>query len=224
MKAEQEKKLFEAISKAKEAVNAGYNEIQTALMKRDSAREALKKKGSNYTADYYSSQWNEIQIIFNRETREAVDRAKEAVQNQKSVFMQVVTDFYHANAKNLDSDEVALLKSGILLNNDELFDMIMKDIDNVTMLRVIMNYYGVSRLPDMGKDEIMNKVPDEVQNIFIKVLKNGSVEERAFDRFVNLACAGFAHPSETYTLFQGRLDAYEEEAVESIKEARFITD
>ena len=80
--------------------------------------------------------------------------------------------------------------------------MVMKYSDNMTMLRIIEKY-----VRDMKVD-----VPQEMRNIFWRVSCNGSMEEKAFDRFVNLAGAGLSHPDRYFYLYQARLDVYEDNA------------
>ena len=55
-------------------------------------------------------------------------------------------------------------------------------------------------------------IPQEMRNIFWRVSCNGSMEEKAFDRFVNLAGAGLSHPDRYFYLYQARLDTYEDNA------------
>ena len=223
MKAEQEKKLFEAIRKAKEAIYLGYQKIESALMKRDEQDEELKKH-YEYTKDHMNDLHSEIIRTFDEETKEAYDQVKEAVKTQQEAFLTVVKGFYRSDGKMIDPDDTVLLNSGIRLLDEEICDMVTKHIDNVTMLRLIMNYCGVNRLVDTS-GAVKNRADDlpvEIINIFRKVLHNGSKEQKIFDRFVHLSCMGFAHPSESYTLFQSRLDDYEQDAINDLKEARFI--
>lgn len=222
MKADQEKKLIEAIGKAKTAINTGYQMIEDALMKHDAAEERLKSHYNDYSEEYMNEQHDAIVAAFDQETKEAIETAKAAIQEQKSVFMGVVTGFYRPDGKNIDPDDNALLNSGIELQNDELFDMIMKYTDNCTMLRLILKYCTVNKLLDLKSG--YSELPSEVVNILRKLSLAGFREEKAFDRFVHLASAGFAHPDKNYTMFQARLDDYEEDAVIAIKKANIFLD
>lgn len=221
MKADQEKKLIEAIGKAKVAINTGYQVIEDALMKYDAAEERLKSH-YEYSEDFMNEQHFANVAAFDQETKEAIETAKAAIQEQKSVFMGVVTGFYRPDGKNIDPDDNALLGSGIELQNDELFDMIMKYTDNCTMLRLILKYCTVNKLLDLKSGH--SELPYEVVNILRKLSLAGSREEKAFDRFVHLAAMGFAHPNEDYTIFQARLDDYEEDAIIAIKKANIFLD
>ena len=223
MKAEQEKKLFEAIRKTKEAINIGYQNIEASLMKRDEQNEELKKH-TEYTNVRMNELYSDIIRIFNEETQEAYDQVKAVVAEQKEAFQTVVKGFYYPDGKMIDPDDSAVLNSGIMLLNDEIHDMVMKYIDNVTMLRLIMKHCGVNKLMDLTTD-VKNRasdLPAETLAIFRKVFFFGSKEEKIFDRFVHLSCMGFLHPSENYTQFQSRLDDYEQDAINDLKEARFI--
>jgi len=224
MKAEQEKKLFEAIRKAKEAIYIGYQNIEASLMKRDEQDEEIKKHYNDYSKDKMNNLYFEITRVFNEETKEACDQVKAVVAEQKEAFQTVVKGFYYPDGKMIDPDDSAVLNSGIMLRNDEIHDMVMKYIDNVTMLRLIMKYCGVNKLVDLTTD-VKNRasdLPAETLVIFRKVLFFGSKEEKIFDRFIRFSCMGFAHPNESYTQFQSRLDDYEEQAVADLKKARFI--
>lgn len=222
MKADQEKKLIEAIGKAKVAINTGYQGIEDALMKYDAAEERLKSHYNDYSEDFMNEQHFANVAAFDQETKEAIETAKAAIQEQKSAFMGIVTGFYRPDGKNIDPDDNALLSSGIELQNDELFDMIMKYTDNCTMLRLILKYCTVNKLIDLKKG--YSELPSEVVNILRKLSFAGSREEKAFDQFVHLAAMGFGHPNKDYTMFQARLDDYEEEAIIAIKKANIFLD
>lgn len=224
MKAEQEKKLFEAIRKAKEAIYLGYQKIETALMKRDEQNAEIKKHYNDYSKDKMNDLYFEITRTYNEETQEAYEMVKEAVREQQEAFQTVVKGFYRSDGKMIDSNDILLLNSGIRLQDEEICDMVMKHIDNVTMLRLIMNYCGVNRLIDTSGavKNRANDLPVETINIFRKVLHNGSTEQKIFDHFVRFSCMGFATPNESYTLFQSKLDDYEQDAINDLKKARFV--
>lgn len=224
MKREQENKLFEAIRKAKEAIYLGYQKIETALMKRDEQNEEIKKHYNDYSKDKMNDLYFDVVRTYNEETQEACEMVKEAVREQQEAFQKVVKGFYLSDGKMIDSDDIVLLNSGVRLQNEDICDLVMKHIDNVTMLRLIMNYCGVNTLVDTT-GAVKNRADDlpiETINIFRKVLHNGSKELKIFDRFVHLSCMGFATPNESYTLFQSRLDDYEQDAINDLKEARFV--
>lgn len=224
MKAEQEKKLFEAIGKAKEAIYLGYQKIEASLMKRDEQNEEIKKHYNEYSKDKMNDLYFGVVRTFNEETQEAYEAVKEAVRVQQEAFQTVVKGFYRSDGKMIDSDDTILLNSGIRLQDEEICDMVMKHIDNVTMLRLIMNYCGVNTMTDTtgAVPNRADDLPVETINIFRKVLHNGSKEQKIFDRFIHLSCMGFATPNESYTLFQSRLDDYEQDAINDLKEARFV--
>lgn len=224
MKAEQENKLFKAIRKAKDAIYIGYQNIEASLMKRDEQNEEIKKHYNDYSKEKMNDLYIEITRVFNEETKEAYDQVKAIVAEQKEAFYQVVESFYRADGKQIDPDDKNLFTGLIRLQKEEISYLVMKYIDNATMLRVIMNYCGVETLVDTT-GAVKNKaddLPAEIIDIFRKVIHNGSKEKKIFDRFIHFACMGFAHPDENYTRFQSALDEYEEEAIADLKKARFI--
>lgn len=195
-------------------------------MKRDEQNEELKKH-TEYTNVHMNELYSDIIRTYNEETQEAYDQVKAVVAEQKEAFQTVLKGVYYPDGKMIDPDDTILLNSGIRLQDEEICDMVMKHIDNVTMLRLIMNYCGVNTLTDTtgAVKNRANDLPVETINIFRKVLQygNGSKEQKIFDRFIRLSCMGFATPNESYTLFQSRLDDYEQDAINDLKKARFIS-
>ena len=216
MKADQEKKLFNAIAKCKAAINTGYQGIEAALMKRDIENDKLKKDSKKYTKDGMYEAHSKIVEQFNNDITAAVDTCKGVIAEQKAAYMAVVNEYYRPDGAKIDSDDMALLNSGIILQNDEIFDMIKKHRDNVTMLRVIGQY--------ATEHKIITKIPAELGVVLKKATTGGNSEEKAFDRFIHFAAMGFEHPCESYTHFMQRLDDYEAEAVIAIKKATLYID
>lgn len=208
----------------KDAIYLGYQKIETALMKRDEQNAEIKKHYNDYSKDKMNDLYFDLVRTYNEETQEACEMVKEAVREQQEAFQTVVKGFYRSDGKMIDSNDIVLLNSGIRLQDEEICDLVMKHIDNVTMLRLIMNYCGVNTLVDTtgAVKNRANDLPVETINIFRKVLHNGSKELKIFDRFIHLSCMGFATPNESYTLFQSRLDDYEQDAINDLKEARFV--
>ena len=202
--------LMKFITAAKTAINEAYTEIETALTKETEKKEQLKQMFDadaknilpKYSREYVRQAYADVFQAYEEETAAAVNACQAKIKEQKAAFMDVVNTYYRPDGKQIDSDCVALLNSGIKLSNTEMFDMVMKYSDNMTMLRIIEKY-----VRDMKVD-----VPQEMRNIFWRVSCNGSMEEKAFDRFVNLAGAGLSHPDRYFYLYQARLDAYEDNA------------
>ena len=216
MQKEQEQKLINAIATCKAAINTGYQAIETALMQRDTADENLRKDSSRFTTSAMNEEHAKIVEAFNAATAAAVDACKATIAEQKTAYMTVVNDYYRPDGAKVDSADMTLLNSGIVLQNDELFEMIKKHRDNVTMLRIIAQY--------AADHHIASKLPEEMSVILRKATSAGSGEEKAFDRFIHLASMGFATPSESYVHFMQRLDDYEAEAVIAIKKATVYID
>ena len=162
----------------------------------------------------YRQAYADVFQAYEEETAAAVDACRETIKAQKAAFMDMVNAFYRPDGKKIDADCVTLLNSGIKLSNTEIFDMVMKYSDNVTMLRIIEKYVVDTKI----------NIPQEMRNIFWRVSSNGSKEERAFDHFVNLAGGGFNHPDRYFYLYQGRLDAYEDVARLELMKAEIVRD
>ena len=162
----------------------------------------------------YRQAYADVFQAYEEETAAAVDACHETIKAQKAAFMDMVNAFYRPDGKKIDADCVTLLNSGIKLSNTEIFDMVMKYSDNVTMLRIIEKYVADTKID----------IPQEMHNILWRVSSNGSKEERAFDHFVNLAGGGFNHPDRYFYLYQGRLDVYEDEARLELMKAEIVRD
>ena len=58
----------------------------------------------------------------------------------------------------------------------------------------------------------------------MKVEKNGKVEKSCFETFGHLATMGMNHPDKSFTMYQTKLDDYEEWAVLDILKAKPFID
>lgn len=211
--------LEKYIKKAKEVIDAGYYNIQDALMKRDGSLKSLKEKGWQYSEEKYSELYQEIIATFSTETQSAVADCKAAVREQKDAYMKEVSAYYTPDGNKLDLNDMNLIKSGLPMTVDEVCGMIEKHSDNPTMLRVVEKF-AVENIM-MGKIRDYNYL---CAKALIRAKNAGKTEEKIFDRFVHLAVMGMNHPDEHYTLFQSKLDDYEEDAVLGLLKARLFID
>ena len=214
--------LMNFITTTKTAINETYTKIEAALNNETEKKEQLKQMFDadaknilpKYSREYVRQAYADVFQAYEEETAAAVDACHETIKAQKAAFMDKVNAFYRPDGKKIDADCVTLLNSGIKLSNTEIFDMVMKYSDNVTMLRIIEKYVVDTKI----------NIPQEMRNIFWRVSSNGSKEERAFDHFVNLAGGGFNHPDRYFYLYQGRLDAYEDVARLELMKAEIVRD
>ena len=214
--------LMNFITTTKTAINETYTKIEAALKNETEKKEQLKQMFDadaknilpKYSREYVRQAYADVLQAYEEETAAAVDACHETIKAQKAAFMDKVNAFYRPDGKKIDADCVTLLNSGIKLSNTEIFDMVMKYSDNVTMLRIIEKYVVDTKI----------NIPQEMHNIFWRVSCNGSKEERAFDHFVNLAGGGFNHPDRYFYLYQGRLDVYEDEARLELMKAEIVRD
>lgn len=214
--------LMNFITTTKTAINETYTKIEAALKNETEKKEQLKQMFDadaknilpKYSKEYVSQAYADVFHAYEEETAAAVDACRETIKAQKAAFMDMVNAFYRPDGKKIDADCVTLLNSGIKLSNTEIFDMVMKYSDNVTMLRIIEKYVEDTKI----------NIPQEMHNIFWRVSSNGSKEERAFDHFVNLAGGGLNHPDRYFYMYQMRLDAYEDEARLELMKAAIVRD
>lgn len=214
--------LEQYIKKAKEVINAGYFDIQDALMKYDEALKKLKDKGWKSDETAYQQEYQKTVETFNQEISDAVMTCKSKVQEQKESYMEEVQRFYAADGGKLDLNFMNLIKAELPLTVEEITAEIVKNADNPTMLRVIHKYLqeNNSHLPE-GKRIVLE---EKYQRALYLVDFRGKKEEQIFDKFNHLAAMGMEHPDKNYTLYQQRLDEYEEGAILEILKAKLIID
>lgn len=214
--------LEQYIRTAKEAINKGYFGIQDALIKYDESLERLKSRGWNSKETAYQQEYQKIVATFNEKTAAAISTCKAEVQKQKEAYMKEVDAYYMADGSKIDLNDMNLIKFGVDLKLDEIISMTKKHSDNPTMLRLIHKYVLEvnSHLPEHGR----MRLPDEYNVAFIKANKNGKTEKSCFETFEHLATMGMNHPDKSFTMYQARLDDYEEDAVLKILKAKLFID
>ena len=211
--------LEKYITAAKEAINKGYFGIQDALMKYDEALEELKKDGWKYSEKQYSELYQGIVATFNTETQSAISDCKTAVQEQKNTYMKEVSAYYAPEGSRIDLNDMNLIKSGLPMTVDEVLGMIDKHVDNPTMLRIIEKFAIEQRMIDKIRDYNINHA-----TALVRAKNAGKTEEKIFDSFVHLAAMGMNHPDKSFTLYQAKLDDYEEDAVLKLLKAKLFID
>lgn len=211
--------LEKYITAAKNAINNGYFGIQDALMKYDEALEELKNDGWKYSEKQYSELYQGIVATFNTETQSAISDCKTAVQEQKNAYMKEVSDYYAPDGSRIDMNDMNLIKSGLPMTVDEVLGMIEKHVDNPTMLRIIEKFAIEQRMIDKIRDYNINHA-----RALVRAKNAGKTEEKIFDTFVHLASMGMNHPDKSFTLYQARLDDYEEDAFLKLLKAKLFID
>ena len=214
--------LEQYIKKAKEVINAGYFDIQDALMKYDEALKKLKDRGWESDETAYQQEYQKIVETFNQEISDAVMTCKSKIQEQKERYMEEVRRFYTPDGGKLDLNFMNLIKAELPLTVEEITAEIIKNADNPTMLRVIHKYLqeNNSHLPE-GKRIVLE---EKYKRALYLVDLRGKKEEQIFDKFNHLAAMGMEHPDKNYTLYQQQLDGYEEDAILEILKAKLIID
>lgn len=211
--------LEKYITAAKKAINEGYFGIQDALMKYDEALEELKMNGWKYSEKQYSELYQGIVATFNTETQSAISDCKTAVQEQKNAYMKEVSAYYAPDGSRIDLNDMNLIKSGLPMTVDEVLGMIDKHVDNPTMLRIIEKFAIEQGMIDKIRDYNINHA-----RALVRAKNAGKTEEKIFDTFVHLASMGMNHPDKSFTLYQARLNDYEEDAFLKLLKAKLFID
>lgn len=211
--------LEKYIKATKEIIWNAYSEIEAALMERDTALENLKVSGWKFSEDGISKERESIISKFNTDTQTAVANCRAAIQKQKDGYMKEVHDYYTPDGSKIDLNGMNLIKAGFAMTEDEFVHMVIKYADNVTMLRIIEKYAVESKMIDTIRNRHM-----KCAAAFVRAKKAGEKEEKIFDTFVNLSTMGMKHPNEHYTMYQSRLDDYEEDAILSLLKAKLYID
>mgnify|MGYP006925688537 CR=1 FL=1 len=212
-------KLEKYIKAAKEAVDKGYFGIQDALMKHDEEMLKLKNSVNLYSEKEYSRLYQEIITNFNTETDTAITSCRAAIQEQRDGYMKEVKEFYRPDGSKIDLNDLNVIKAGLIMSKEEIVDMIIRHKDNPTMLRVIEKYAFESGM----MDEIRN-YDTKCALSMIRSKKAGETEEKIFDSFVHLATMGMNHPDRNFTMYQSRLNDYEEDALLKLLKAKLFID
>lgn len=211
--------LEKYIKATKDIIWNAYSEIEAALMERDATLENLKKSGWMYSKEKADMEYQKAIDKFNADTQAAVTNCRAAIQKQRDGYMKEVHDYYIPDGSKIDLNLMNLIKAGFRMSVDEVIEVIEKYSDNPTMLRVIEKYVAEQQM--IGD---LHKKSANYGAAFMKARRAGKTEKKAFDTFVHLSCMGMNHPNENYTLFQSRLDDYEEDAILSLLEAKLFID
>lgn len=211
--------LEKYIKATKDIIWNAYSEIEAALMERDGELERQKAAHWQYSKEKADMEYQKAIDKFNTDTQTAVANCRAAIQKQKDGYMKEVHDYYTPDGSKIDLNLMNLIKAGFQMSIDELIELIEKYSDNPTMLRVIEKYAAEQKM--IGE---LNKKSADYAVAFMKARNAGKAEEKIFDTFVHLSCEGMRHPDEHYTMFQSRLDGYEEDAVLSLLKAKIYKD
>lgn len=208
--------LMKYITASKNAINKAYQELERALMAYDEAMAKLHEKADMMSEQAVRDEHKVIEQTLETAITGARDDMNAEIAKQRDGFTAEVGAYYRADGSKLDQNDVAVLNAGFPLRDEELFDLIIKHKDNVTMLRQISTYIKQNRL--------VNRVPVRLMRACVRSEKGGSEEGKIFERFIHLAAMGFAHPDEQYTFYQASLDSYEEDAKLSLLKAKLYID
>ncbi len=214
--------LEKYIKKTKEIINDAYFYIQYTLIEYDESLKNLKNKGWNTDETAYRQEYQKIVDNFNQKTATAVENCKKLIQEQKESYMKEVDEFYRSDGSKLDLNFMNLIKAEIPLTAKEITDVVEKNKENLTMLRVIHKYLLETNqhLPE-HKQVVLDS---QYMTLLHKAIRHGETEEKIFDNFVHFASGGLNHPDKSFTLYQARLDDYEGDAHLELLKAKIFID
>lgn len=211
--------LEKYIKATKDIIWNAYSEIEAALMERDEELERQKKAHWQYSKEKADMEYQKAIDKFNTDTQTAVINCRTAIQKQRDGYMKEVHDYYTPDGSKIDLNDMNLIKAGFAMTEDEFVNMVIKYADNTTMLRIIEKYAVESKMIDTIRNRHM-----KCAAALVRAKKAGEKEEKIFDTFVNLSTMGMKHPNEHYTMYQSRLDDYEEDAILSLLKAKLYID
>lgn len=197
----------------------GYAGIEAALMERDTTQKDLKKRVNKLSNEGYHDEYQKIVDKFNVDAQAAVTNCRTAIQKQKDGFMKEVREYYAPDGSKIDLNDMNLIKAGFDMTADEFVDMIKKHKDNPVMLRIIEKYAVEKQMLDSIRAK-----SSVCAIALMRAKKAGKNEEKIIDTYIQLSTAGMAHPAENYTLFQSRLNDYEEDAILNLLKLRVWAD
>lgn len=214
--------LEKYIERAKNAINGAYFDIQDALINYDRSLENLKSKGWKTDETAYQQEYQEIVSEYKNRTSEIVTECRAVVKKWKDSYMKEVDEFYRSDGSKLDLNFMNLIKAEIPMTAKEIIDVIEKNKDNLTMLRVVYKYMMETNthLPEHKRVVLDNQYTALLQ----KSIRHGETEEKIFDSFTHLAMMGMNHPDKTFTLYQAHLDEYKKDAVLELLKAKLFID
>lgn len=214
--------LEKYIERAKNAINGAYFDIQEALINYDRSLENLKSKGWKTDETAYQQEYQEIVSEYKNRTSEIVTECRAVVKKWKESYMKEVDEFYRSDGSKLDLNFMNLIKAEIPMTAKEIIDVIEKNKDNLTMLRVVYKYMMETNvhLPEHKRVVLDNQYTALLQ----KSIRHGETEEKIFDSFTHLAMMGMNHPDKTFTLYQAHLDEYKKDAVLELLKAKLFID
>ena len=132
--------LEKYIKKTKKIINDAYFYIQDTLIEYDESLKNLKNKGWNTDETAYRQEYQKIVDNFNQKTTSMVENCKRLIQEQKESYVKEVDEFYRSDGSRIDLNFMNLIKAEIPLTAKEITDVVEKNRENLTMLRVINKY------------------------------------------------------------------------------------
>ena len=211
--------LEKYIKATKEIIWNAYSEIEAALMEHDEELERQKKVHWQYSKEKADQEYQKAVDKFNTDTQTAVANCRAAIQKQRDGYMKEVHDYYTPDGSKIDLNGMNLIKADFAMTEDEFVSMVIKYADNTTMLRIIEKYADKFKMTDTIRNKDM-----KCAVALVRAKKAGKTEEKIFDNFVHLSCMGMRHPDKNYTMYQSRLDDYEEDAILKILKAKIYMD
>lgn len=103
-------------------------------------RAAKDKNAPEYDVLKLKAEYLENVQANKKKLVELYDSTKQEIHLVKVEFHKHLSDFYCANGARMDDDTVRLLNSGVLLTPNEIDNLVIQNLNNPTMLRLINSY------------------------------------------------------------------------------------
>ena len=161
---------------------------ETYSQKRDTFVGLKTENSRNFEAvKYYDAQLTILDSDYKSQKEKAQEDIAEVVNSIRSELEKHLKEFYSVASENLDRNEIDLLESG-MLTDEELEEHAEKYRDNVTMLRRIGSH--VSKMTGDKMKELAHKLSP-------KTLGGGAHELKAYDLFAEYVVRSFSNDSVT---------------------------
>lgn len=166
--------LTKHIDTIAEAYDAAYSKLDSWRREKENATEEFRKREQKLTQEAAVEEKIKLEEEFTQKCNVIKTELSEAVASAESSFRQEVEAFYAANGKDIDSDDKAIIDSGIM-TSDEIVKMVVKHCENVTMLRIISKYVTDSKI----------KVDAKIEHTLVSAKSDGKHELRIAETLKN---------------------------------------
>ena len=170
-------KLLKLIEQLKDAFVNAYAKIKAELERNKAEESKFNAEKTKYNPKTIQEESDRIKKEHQDNMNAIAKEVKETVARMRVEYEKEAQEEYQPKGAALNTEDVALLNSGILLSSEEVARMAQKYADNSTMLRVLENYVRNNKIA----------VDAEVNSAFLKAGRMLETAMRAFDIFATNA-------------------------------------